>query len=100
MNIYLNFVLEVLQSTEDGEAVADFDVLIKKPTSELVLSVSSLSTRIIEVIQPQNAGHHTRTIIDSEKVLVVLLDIINNCASNRNLGQEILIPQNEKHLAL
>lgn len=64
------------------------------------MSASSLPTRIIEIIEPQNASHHTRTIIDTEKMLIVLLDIINNGASNGNLGHKILIPQDEKHLAL
>lgn len=86
MDIYLDFVLEVFKATENRKTIPNLNILIEQPTSELVLSVSGLPTRIIEIVEPQDAGHHARAVIDSEKVLVVLLDVVDDGACNRDLG--------------
>ena len=63
------------------------------------MSVTGLASGVVEIVEPKDAGDHTCGVIDSKKVLVVLLDVENYCASHVNLGQQVLISKDEKDFA-
>ena len=86
VDVYLNFVLEIFQTTQYTYAIARFNVLFIQPTSQVTLPTTSLPSTVVKVVQPQNAGHHSRRIINSKKVLIILFNIENNSTSYGNLS--------------
>ena len=73
--------------------------MIIEPGPQIVLPVSGLTPVIVEIVQPKDTGDDTCAIIDSEKMLIIFLDVEDDGASHGYLGQQVLIPEDEKDLA-
>jgi len=99
VHVDLHFILEVLKTSKDAETVSNLDILFEQPCSEVILSISRLSSCVVEVVKPKHAGHDSSTIIKAEEMLVVLLDVEHDGARDRYFSEQVLIPQNKEDLA-
>lgn len=93
MHIDLSLVLEVLEHAEYRECVANLDVLVDEPGAYVVLTIASVGSRVVEVVQPEDAGDDAGRVIDAKEVLLILLDVEDNDTSDLYLCQQILIPK-------
>ena len=97
MHIYLHFVLEVLKASQYRQRVPRFDVVLEQPGPDVALA--SLSSVVVIVIQPEDAGDDSCTVIDTEKMLVVFLDIENYRSGNMDFRQQVLISEHKENFA-
>lgn len=100
VHIDLRLVLEVLEDAQDREAVPDLDVLVDQPCPQIILPVSCITPRVMKIVEPQNAGGDAGRVVDAEEVLVFLLDVEHNDASDLHLGEQVLITKDEEDLAV
>ena len=98
MNINLYFILEILKTTKDWQAVSNLDILFIQPGTKIILFESSLASRIVVVIEPEHTCYHTSGIVKPKEMFVILLDVEDDGSSDVYLGQKILISQNKEYL--
>lgn len=99
MNVDLDFVFVVLELAKDGEDRADCDILFGEPVSEVALPARPAGSLVAVIIEPQDACHHTRGVIDAKEEAVLLPDLEDDRACDLHLCEEELIAEQEEELA-
>jgi hypothetical protein len=98
VDVKLSFVLKIFECSKNRDTISNLDILIVEPSSEVVLAISSLTSVVIEIIQPEHTGDDSGCIINSEEMFVIFLDVEHDCASHTDLGEQVLISEDEKYL--
>lgn len=92
MHVELNLVLEALKSTQDGNTVTNFDVLVVEPVTQVLLPTRrSFASTVVEVVQPKNAANNSGRVVDSEEMLIFLFYVVDYCSSYLHFGEKPLI---------
>jgi len=100
VHVELHLVLEVFQASQDRKGVTDADLVVGKPLSNGTLPATTLVAVAVEVVEPKDASQNASAVVNSEEMLLVLLDVENDGSSDLHLGQEVEIPEDEENLAL
>jgi hypothetical protein len=64
VDIQLSLIMIVFKYAQNTEGVTNTNIVFTQPTKKNFLLAASLSTRILEVIKPQDARDHTSRIIN------------------------------------
>jgi hypothetical protein len=87
VNIQLYLVAVIFEATKYTECMTNLHAVLSQPLPHSTLPSTALISLLVEVIEPQHTREDTCTIINSEKVLIVLLDVKHDSSSHLHLGK-------------
>jgi len=100
MNINLNFVLVILQSSKYSEYGTNLDSLLGQPRFKVILTFPACTHHAGPVIvKPEDTGHHTCRVIYTKKEAILFSDLEHYGPRDGYLGQQEMISEDKEYLA-